>query len=124
MNMSSKQLTRILVLALSYLSVGYFAFGLWLSSILVRSGGISATFFLPYVGITAIFVVAIVLGHLGRVRLSAVALGVGLVVSIAACVYDFHNYRYQLGGGGTGHKYTIWWWYYEPYWHNYRPGSV
>ena len=124
MNLSRKQLTRILVLAASYVAVEYFAIGLYWSFRLVLSGGIGVTYVLPYVGIAAIFVVAIVLGHTRRVRLSAAALAVGLVVSIAACAYDLRNGRCQVQGGGVGQTYTIWWWYYEPYWHDYTPGSV
>jgi|GEM_PF-2930992 len=118
---------RIVVLVLGYLAVAHYCLGLYITTtymLVSNSPAIYVRFALPYIGITAIFVTAIVLGHMRKLRWSAILLAAGLLVSVAACVYDFHNHRYQASGGGTGHQYFIWWWYYEPFWHGYKPGNL
>lgn len=122
-----KRNIHIVVLACSYLASVHFAFGIFLTLRLGYATDIPTTFIwfsLPYIAILGIFVTSIVLGHSRHYRGSIVALVLGLLVSVGACIYDFQNYRYQIGGGGIGATYTIWWWYYEPFWHGYKPGNV
>ncbi len=109
---------RIVVLVLGYLALAHFAIGLYHTFRLVLFTDAHAAYFwfsLPYIGITGIFVVAVVLGHMRRFRWSAVTLLVGLIVSVAACVYDVKNQRYQIhvtdSPAVRGPIYFTWWWY-------------
>lgn len=115
------------VLLVGYLGLAHFVIGLFLTLKLMFGSDSPVAYFwysLPFVGIAAVFVAAIVLGHFRRLRWSAVTLIVGLLVSVAMCVYDFQNGRYQITGTGHGAMYTMWWWYYEPFWQGYEPGDV
>ena len=119
--------TQTIVLIISYLAIAHFAIGLYQTFRLVLFSDAHASYFwfsLPYVGITGIFVASVALGHLRRLRWSVVTLGLGLLVSVAVCAYDFKNHRHQIDGTGHGPTYVIWWWYYEPFWHGYEPGNV
>ncbi|MFH1417828.1 MAG: hypothetical protein ABII12_06025 [Planctomycetota bacterium] len=123
----SKQISRIIVLVFSCLMLAHFAIGIYLTSRLMFASdrpGAYAWFLLPYVGILGVFLLSGVLAYARRTRSSIAALLLGLSLSTAACVYDFTHARYQIGGGGTGATYTIWWWYYEPFWHGYEPGNL
>ncbi|MFQ5807270.1 MAG: hypothetical protein ACE5I3_12545 [Phycisphaerae bacterium] len=126
--MSPRERTgRTIVLVVAYLAVAHFSFGLYLTSRLMIGSDCPTSyvwFVLPYVGITGVFLLSIVLAHSNRLRWSALALVVGLLLSVSACVYDFANHRYQLTGGGIGPTYTMWWWYYEPFWYGYEPGNL
>ena len=122
-----KRVIQIAVLACSFLASVHFTYGIYLTLRLGFGIDLPAHFIwfsLPYIAILGIFITSIVLGLTNRYRGSIVALVLGLLVSVGACIYDFQNYRYQIGGSGTGATYTIWWWYYEPYWHGYKPGNV
>jgi hypothetical protein len=118
---------QTLVLVLAYLGVAHFLVGLLLTlRVMFASGstGIYFRFLLPYLAIIAIFAGSAVLGHVRRFRWSGLLLVLGIVASVGACVYDFQNHRYQATGSGIGPQYFIWWWYYEPFWHGYKPGNV
>jgi hypothetical protein len=118
---------RTVLLVIAYLGAAHFLVGLFFTFRLMFASDAPEGylwFSLPYVGITAVFVVAIVHGHIYRLRLSGVAVALGLLVSVAACMYDFRNHRYQISGTGHGPTYTIWWWYYEPFWQDYEPGKL
>jgi hypothetical protein len=115
------------VLVIACLGIAHFVVGLFLTLRLMFSSDSPGTyvwFSLPYIAITGIFVASVVCGHIRRFRWSAVTLVLGLFVSVAPCLYDLQNHRYQANGGGTGAQYFIWWWYYEPFWHGYEPGNV
>lgn len=115
------------VLLVGYLGLAHFVIGLFLTLRLMFGSDSPVPYFwysLPFIGITGVFVASIVLAHLRRLQGSAVTLIAGLLVSVAACVYDFQNNRYQVSGTGHGATYTMWWWYYEPFWHGYEPGNV
>lgn len=118
----------IFALAFGYLAVAHFVIGLFFTLRLAKAVPDFrlhlVIFSLPYMAITGIFAGSVVFGHLGRVRWSALTFVFGLFVSVAACVYDFQNHRYQISGTGHGPTYTMWWWYYEPFWHGYKPGNV
>lgn len=119
---------RIFELALGYLGVAHFTFGLYLTVLEARIVPeywlYYIIFCLPYLGITLVFLAAVVLAHNRRLRLASLLLTLGLVLSVCMCAYDFSHHRYHLSGGGTGATYTIWWWYYEPYWYGYKPGNI
>ena len=122
-----KRCAQTFVLVMAYLAVAHFAIGLFITLrhlLASDAQAIYVRFSLPYIGITGIFVVSIILGHIRRFRWSAFTLALGLLVSTGICLYDFQNHRYQATGGGTGAQYFIWWWYYEPFWHGYEPGNV
>jgi len=130
MNLRERKV-RTVVLALGYLALVHFAIGLYHVFRLILFSDARATylwFSLPYIGITGIFVASILLGHIRRLRWSAITLFLGLFVSVAACVYDVRNQRYQFhitgGPAVRGPVYVIWWWYCEPFWHGYKPGNV
>ncbi|MEW6253389.1 MAG: hypothetical protein AB1716_22330 [Planctomycetota bacterium] len=78
----------------------------------------------PYAAIMLLVAVAFALGFTRWWGRGAVLLAVGLVSSAGLCAYDMLNHRWQMNGGGTGATYTLWWWYYEPFWYGYRPGNV
>ena len=122
---------QTVVLVLGYLALAHFAIGLYHAFRLVLFTDAHATylwFSVPYIAITGIFVVSVVLGHIRRLRSSAITLLLGLFVSVAACVYDVRNQRYQFhvtgGPAVRGPVYVIWWWYYESFWHGYEPGNL
>lgn len=122
-----RQRLRAVALCVGYLGVAHFVFGIWLT-VRFMAGSAPASYWLvfisPYVGITVIYATSVVYGHRKKLRQSVVALVLALLVSASACAYDMKNHRYQLGGTGRGHIYTIWWWYYEPYWKDYTPGNL
>ncbi len=122
-----KRRAQTVVLVLGYMALAHFAIGLYHTFRLALIPDMCSTILwvsLPYIGITGIFVASVLLGHFHRLRWSTVTLVLGLFVSVAACVYDFQNHRYQITGGGIGATYTIWWWYYEPFRHGYKPGNL
>ena len=107
--------------------IAHFLLGIVLTAWLMVSMGAYAHclwFLLPYIGILTVFLVSVLLAHNRRVGWAAVSLVLGLSLSVGACAYDLANARWQMNGGGTGAKYTIWWWYYEPLWYGYEPGNV
>ncbi len=118
----------IFTLAFGYLAVAHFVIGLFFTLRLANAVPDFALqlviFSLPYMGITLVFVASVVLNHLGRFGWGVLTFVFGLLVSVAVCAYDFQNARYQMSGSGHGPDYTIWWWYYEPYWHGYKPGNI
>lgn len=118
----------LFALVFGHLAVIHFAIGLFWTlryAIAVPDLWLQLLIFsLPYVAIAGIFVASVVFGYLGRERRSILTFLFGLGVSVAACVYDFKNHRYQISGTGHGPGYIIWWWYYEPYWHGYKPGNI
>jgi len=81
-------------------------------------------FLLPYLCITALFAGAVAMGHCRRIWPASILLLLGFVVPAALCTYDLSQDRYQFMVPGEGKHYTIWWWYYDPFWHGYRPGNV
>ena len=126
-----KRRAQTLVLVMAYLAVAHYVVGLYFTLRLMLvsdSPAIHVWFSLPYIGITGIFVASVVLGHLRRLRWSAVALVLGVLVSVATCAYDLKNQRYQIHLTGSpavrGPIYVIWWWYRESFWHGYEPGNI
>lgn len=109
---------QTVVLVLGYLALAHFAIGLYHMFRMALITDAHATylwFTFPYIGITGVFALSVVLGHIRRLRWSALTLVVGLIVSVAACVYDVKNQRYQIHISGSpdvrGPVYVIWWWY-------------
>lgn len=125
--LSSMPVRRIVALALGYLMIAHFLFGIFLTARLMIGVGAYAAylwFMLPYVGILSVFLLGVLLAHLHRLRWAAVSLLLGLGLSVGVGVYDLANVRCQIQGGGVGATYTIWWWYYEPFWYGYEPGTI
>ncbi len=78
----------------------------------------------PYTGILLLVAVAVTLGFMRRWRWGAALFVTGVLLSAALCAYDLTQARWQINGTGHGATYTLWWWYYEPFWYGYRPGNV
>lgn len=122
--------TRLFTLTGGYLAVAHYARGVWFTLwVAWISNDAERDYYLrfltPYLGITAIFVAGIVLGHQRRTKAALTAMLLGLAVSVAMCAYDLSHWeRAQQMGGGTGRTYFMWWWYYEPFWYGYKPGNV
>jgi uncharacterized membrane protein YczE len=125
--LAGRGLFQFALLGVGYLLLAYFSFGIYLTCRLMRGSGaelLYLTFLAPYLGIFALSILGTVLAHLGRLRWGAVVLGLAVMVAVAACAYDLMHHRCQITGGGVGETYTIWWWYYEPFWYGYKPGNV
>lgn len=127
--MMSVQARRVqtTVIVAGYLGLAHFVIGLLLTlRVMVGSDAPVGYLFysLPFIGITVAFLSTVILGHFRQLRWSALTLFVGLLASVAVFVYDFQNHRYQISGTGHGPTYTMWWWYYEPYWQGYEPGNL
>jgi hypothetical protein len=124
--LAARKVLRVGLLAIGYLSLAYFAFGIYLTCKVLAGIGAwrSLAFLAPYLGIVALFATATCLAHTGRLTWGAILLALALLGSIGACAFDLANHRCQITGGGTGETYTIWWWYYEPLWYGYKPGNV
>ena len=81
-------------------------------------------FFPPYLAILLLFVVGVLYGTRGRFAKSLTLSAVALVSAVILCMYDFANDRCDFGGGGIGRVFPMWWWYYEPFFHGYKPGNA
>jgi hypothetical protein len=117
---------QTIIILLDLALLGHFALGFYLTVRLYVALGewLALGWFIPpYVGLTAIFVLSgfLAVHHL---RWAATTLILGVLLSACMCAYDLVNCRCRILGGGVGHVYTMWWWYYEPFWYGYTPGNV
>lgn len=122
-----RPMRRLLLLMLAYLGIAHYVVGFGLTLFLAYAVSMWTYFFvflLPYAGLMGFFVAAEVLAQKRRLGPSVMIFSLGVVLSMGMFAYDFTHVRYQISGGGSGPTYTIWWWYYEPYWYGYRPGNV
>jgi len=123
------RLGQAVLATLALLGVGHFVLGFLLMIPLIWSlpgYRVSQTIFsLPYAGLTVLFIASFVTALRDRLRLATYLLAAAFLLSTALCAYDLtHGERAQILGGGVGHTYLFWWWYYEPYWYGYKPGNV
>lgn len=118
---------RFSLLFVAYSMIAHFGYGFFLMSGLMIGNDFFwayLRFLIPYCCITAIFVLGAVFTHTNHLAISVSMVALAILLSISLCIYDFTNYRCQVDGTGHGPIYHMWWWYYEPYWHGYRPGNV
>ena len=118
---------RTLYLVAAALLLAHHAFGIFLTVRLELAVGVpllTVGSLAPYTGFALLVAVALALGLTRRWRWGAALFVLAFLLSAGLFAYDFTHARWQMNGFGQGAVYTLWWWYYEPFWYNYRPGNI
>jgi hypothetical protein len=114
-------------LLVGYLGLAHFAIGipytLWFL-LQATSWSYSFRFITPYIIIASLFGMAVTFGQIRRAKIALTMALLGLAATVTMCAFDLSHGRCQGNGAGIGAQYTIWWWYYEPYWQGYEAGNT